>query len=92
MAKVIFEAVYLRLSFKPKHLLVTVKKVFSVVLGFSHLRLRFEKGLRILPIELVAYQAVDFHVRLTRGFSARLTRHNDGNLLSGFECAPFWVG
>jgi hypothetical protein len=37
-------------------------------------------------------QFVDFHVRLTRVFSARLTRHNDGNLLSGFECAPFWVG
>ena len=29
---------------------------------------------------------------MTRVFSARLTRHNDGNLLSGFECAPFWVG
>jgi hypothetical protein len=35
---------------------------------------------------------VDFDVGLTRVFSARLTRHNDGNLLSGFECAPFWVG
>ena len=36
--------------------------------------------------------SVDFHVKLTRVFSARLTRYNDGNLLSGFECAPFKVG